>query len=79
VSKKAFESILFLVISQVIQRISSNEGKDELSATRSFYRSQVYELLSNERTKLWRFSPLTLYNMYKSERETGEIDFPVEG
>ena len=32
-----------------------------------------------EETKLWHFSPLTLFNMYDEERNTGGFSFPEEG
>jgi hypothetical protein len=36
------------------------------------------ELLEQEETKLWHFSPLTLFNMYDEEKNTGCITFPEE-
>jgi hypothetical protein len=78
-SKKEFEGILFLVVSQVVRKIADDGKLSELDATREFYGSRVYEALSREETKLWHFSPLTLYTMYKGEQESGTIDFPVEG
>ncbi|MDR1293256.1 MAG: hypothetical protein LBJ91_07690 [Clostridiales Family XIII bacterium] len=77
-SKTEFEGILYLSISLVVRQIADRDKLSEIDATRSFYNSGVYEALSNEKTKLWHFSPLTLYNMYRSEQETGVIDFPEE-
>ena len=53
-----------------------NSQLSELEATEPFYSSQVYSLLEEEKTKLWHFSPLTLYNMY--EEKTEKITFLEE-
>jgi hypothetical protein len=78
-SKTEFESILYLAVSLVVRQIAERDGISEIDATRDFYNSAVYEALSDEKTKLWHFSPLTLYNMYRSEKETGVIEYPEEG
>ena len=43
-----------------------------------FYNSKTYEVLAREETKVWHYSPLTIYTMWKEEKETGEIIFPEE-
>ena len=74
--KKKFEAMLILIVPQVVQLIVENYHLDEVTASRSFYESTVYELLEQEDTKLWHFSPLTLFNMYDEEKKTGQITFP---
>jgi hypothetical protein len=76
VDKKKFESLMIFLVPDVVALISEREGIDQQEATKRFYASEVYSLLSNEETKLWHYSPLTLYNMYKDETETGSINFP---
>lgn len=74
-----FNTILSIaIIPQVIDLIISKEKKDEISAINAFYSSKTYELLSNEETKMWHYSPLTLYMIWKEEQETGNIIFPEE-
>ena len=75
---KKFEAILTLLVPQVIQLICENSPVDEMAASKAFYESKVYSLLEQEDTKLWHFSPLTLYNMYEEEQKTGKITFPEE-
>lgn len=48
----------------------------EIDERKAFYESKVYSLLEEEETKLWQFSPLTLFNMYDEEKWTGNITFP---
>lgn len=76
--KNRLESLLILIVPQVIQRIVEKSTMDEIEAAEAFYRSRVYSLLEEEETKMWHLSPLTLYHMFEEERRTGEITFPEE-
>lgn len=62
----------------VIQILLEKTGEDTLSLLKNFYNSEVYALLEDENTKMWHYSPLTIYEMFKSEIETGKIAFPEE-
>ena len=74
--QKKFEGLLILIVPQIVGLIVQNCGLDEVTATTLFYKSRVYALLEQEDTKMWHYSPLTLFNMYNEERETGDITFP---
>ena len=73
-----FEAILILLVPQIIQLIIENYEVDEVTASREFYESEVYSLLEQEDSKMWHFSPLTLFNMYEEERKTGSFVIPEE-
>ena len=74
-----FNSILSIaLIPQTVALIAENQGLDDIKALNEFYQSKVYELLSKEETKMWHYSPLTVYIMWKHEKDTGEIIFPEE-
>ena len=75
---KQFEAILTLIIPQVINLICENYPLDEIEASREFYESEVYALLEQEDTKVWHFSPLTLFNMFDEEKKTGNFQIPEE-
>ena len=75
---KKFEAILTLLVPQVINLICENYPLDEMTASKEFYESKVYSLLEQEDTKLWHFSPLTLFNMFDEERTTGDFQMPEE-
>jgi hypothetical protein len=76
---KQFSSLLSVVIiPQVVDLIVVKENISEKNAIKEFYDSQVYKVLEREETKVWHYSPLTIYFMWKSEKETGEIAFPEE-
>lgn len=76
--KEKFEAMLTLLVPQVIQLITANYVYDEVTASKAFYRSKVYSLLEQEDTKLWHLSALTLFNMFKEEKQTGMFTFPEE-
>lgn len=72
-----FNSILSIaLIPQIVALIAEKECLDDIAATNAFYQSEVYALLAKEETKMWHYSPLTIYMMWKHEKETGEIIFP---
>ena len=72
-----FNAILSIaVIPETVALITEREGIDEITALNEFYKSEVYSLLSVEKTKMWHYSPMTIYMMYKHEKNTGEIIFP---
>lgn len=74
--QKKFEAMLILIVPQIVHLIVENYEMNEIEASRAFYESEVYALLEQEDTKLWHFSPLTLYTMYDEECKTGSITFP---
>ena len=74
-----FNSILSIaLIPQTVDLIVKNEGLDDISAMNVFYHSKTYEMLAIEETKMWHFSPMTVYSMWKHEKKTGKIVFPEE-
>ena len=76
--QKKLEAMLVLIVPQVISLIVENYSWDEVKASKEFYNSNVYASLEQEDTKLWHLSPLTLFNMFEEERETGTFTFPEE-
>ena len=75
---KKFEAILTLLVPQIVQLICENYLMGEVTPCKEFYESKVYSLLEQEDTKLWHFSPLTLFNMYDEEKKTGNFEIPEE-
>ena len=78
-SEEKFSVIIGLIVPKVIHLITENYACDEVSAAQEFYRSEVYALLEQEETKLWHFSPLTLFNMFDEEKKKGTFSIPEEG
>lgn len=78
-NNEKFSAIMGLIVPEVVRLITENYPYDEVTASRKFYRSQVYASMEQEETKLWHFSPLTLYNMFDEEQKNGSFTFPEEG
>lgn len=76
--KERFEVLLTLIVPQVIQLIIEHYSCDEITATKEFYNSEVYSILEQEDTKVWHFSPLTLFHMFEEEKQTGAFVIPEE-
>lgn len=73
-----FSAVMGILVPQVIRLITKNYAYDEMTAANEFYSSNLYALLEQEDTKLWHFSPLTLFNMFDEEKKTGSFTFPEE-
>lgn len=76
--KKKFESMLILIVPEVVKSVAEKYGLDEIAASEKFYTSQLYEKLEQEETKLWHLSPLMLFNMFEEEQKNGVITYPEE-
>jgi hypothetical protein len=50
----------------------------KLEAARLFYKSKVYRMLENEKTKFWHFSYMSLCMMYDEEKASGSFAMPEE-
>ncbi|MDR0856122.1 MAG: hypothetical protein LBM78_01790 [Clostridiales bacterium] len=75
---KTAGGLMLMIVPEVISLIAKDCAVGELEATARFYRSKVYAALEREETKVWHFSPLTLFYMFKEEQETGDFTFPEE-
>jgi hypothetical protein len=56
---------------KITQLIMQNYNTSEYNAITDFYRSETYKLLSDYNTKLWWYSVYAIFDIYKTERETG--------
>ena len=74
-----FKSLLQLYTPCIINEVVQRKSIDEKSAIEMFYTSSLYEKYTDEKTKLWHFSPVLLVDLLEQELETGEIQYPIEG
>lgn len=77
-NEEKFGAVMGILVPQVVRLITEKYLSDELTAAKEFYNSKVYELLEQEETKVWHFSPLTLFNMFDEEKRTGTFEIPEE-
>lgn len=73
-----FSSMLALIVPPVIERITQSSNVGDAAAICCFYRSKLYQELSDETSKLWHYGPMTLYTMFQDELLTGTYDYPEE-
>ncbi len=73
-----FTAVLGVLVEQVVHLIAEHYAYNELVASNAFYNSRVYALLEQEETKIWHFSPLTLFNMFDEEQKRGSFELPEE-
>ena len=76
--EEKFGAVRGVLVEQIVHLITENYAYDEMIASNEFYNSKVYALLEQEDTKLWHFSPLTLFNMFDEEKKTGSFELPEE-
>ena len=63
---------LFFFDGWLVPMITEEYKIDEEEALRLFINSQTYQLLSDETTKLFRESPLVIFDLFKTEQKTGD-------
>lgn len=73
-----FSAMLTVIVPPIIEYILKNSNVDDEKVILGFYRSRLYQELSDEKSKLWHYSALTLYTMYQDELLTGTYDYPEE-
>lgn len=77
-NENQFSAMLAVIVPPIIEYITKNSNIDDEKSISKFYKSKLYSELSDEQTKLWHYSPLTLYTMYQDELLTGSYDYPEE-
>jgi len=65
---------LYKSVQGIVEAIAHEYEMNEPEATTAFYHSRLYGLLSDEETKVWWFSVSALFDIYKTEKETGAIE-----
>jgi hypothetical protein len=52
--------------------IAERYGHPPLDALRQFTRSETYRMLADDDLKVWHFAPLAVFDMWETERATGD-------
>ncbi len=73
-----FSAMLTIIVPPIIEQIIKNSNVSNDEVISKFYQSKLYKELSDEKSKLWHYSPMTLYTMYQDELLTGSYDYPEE-
>lgn len=71
-----FSAILTLIVAAVADKITTEYHLDENLAIEKLYSTQLYLYLEDEKTKMWHYSADKIFDLYKSETETGKLELP---
>jgi hypothetical protein len=63
-------------IPAVVSLIEENNALDFREALIFFYTSQLFKDLDDEKTKIWHFSAILLYDLLMQEKLNSKIDYP---
>ena len=63
---------LFFFNRWLVPMIAEKYDVDEEKALRLFVNSQTYKMLEDEETKLFRESPLVIFDLFEAEQQTGD-------
>ena len=58
-------------VRNVAEEAMTEFGLSDFEAVKEFITSQTYAMLTDERLNMNEFSPLAIFDIWKSERETG--------
>ena len=75
---KNISPIVAMITPGIINLLEKNRGLSLEEASNLLYNSKLYELLEDEKTKVWRLGYSLLYDLLEEELTTGKITFPEE-
>lgn len=70
--KRTRASILQNLDAEVALLIAKERSVSEMEGLRLFLSSETHEMLEDDELKLWYFSPLALFDIWKNELSTGD-------
>ena len=73
-----FAAMMEMLVPQIVTLIAERKNVSARDAIGLFYASELYERLEEEKSKLWRLSARTLYDLFDEELTTGKITYPEE-
>ncbi len=75
-TKPDYSSIIPYKVISIIELIINNKKLTFYDSIKYLYKSQMYNYLCNEETKLWHLSPLKLFDLLEQEKLTNIFQFP---
>jgi len=75
---KDISSVIAMITPGIISLLMEDRGMGLDEASAVLYNSELYKVLEDEETKVWRLSYPLLYDLLMEELETGSITFPEE-
>lgn len=75
-SHEQFDTLLPLIITDLISMIVDRQKLSEQDAIRLLYHSKLYASLELENTKLWQYSTPMLYSLLEQELSGNGLCYP---
>ena len=75
-NERELSTLIWLRVRDIVKMLLAKDGISANNAFNLIYNSQVFELLSNEKTKVWHYSAHMLYYLLQSEIKTGKVELP---
>jgi hypothetical protein len=70
--------VIAMITPGIVNLLMENKGFSLEEASALLYNSQLYKVLEDEKTKLWRLGYPLLYDLLEEELTTGKITYPEE-
>jgi len=74
--EKMFATIMPILVGGLVNKIIDETCISEDEAFQRLYNSKLYEVLENEKTKVWTYSISMLFDLYLAEVTTGSLELP---
>jgi hypothetical protein len=75
---KKISPVIAMITPGIIDLLMENKKLSLEEASGILYNSQLYKVLEDEKTKMWRLGYPLLYDLLEEELTTGNIIFPEE-
>ena len=75
---KNISPVIAMITPGIIHLLIEKRKINIEEAAAVLYNSQLYKMLEDEQTKIWRLSYPLLYDLLEEELTTGNITFPEE-
>jgi len=75
-NERELSTLIWLRVRDIVKLLLANKDISVNEAFNLIYNSQVFELLSNEKTKVWHYSVNMLYYLLQEEIKTGMVELP---
>jgi len=75
---KNISPVIAVITPGIINLLMENRSLTLAEASGLLYNSQLYEMLEDEKTKVWRLGYPLLYDLLEEELTTSTITFPEE-
>ncbi|MDR0331545.1 MAG: hypothetical protein LBH93_07555 [Chitinispirillales bacterium] len=75
-NERELSTLIWLRVRDIVKMFLAQDSVSASEAFSLIYKSRVFELLSNEKTKVWHYSAHMLYYLLQTEIQTGKVDLP---